>query len=173
MSTAEKASADLGEVVSLCSLRAGSGLFGIDTRQICEVLGALTLQPVPLAPAHIAGVVLYRGEVLTTVSLRALLGLDDRRNRGSEANCVLVLDDGDDGRFGLEVDGVGGMGMMAESAFEANRNPLGARSAVLFDGVCKVQSAVMMRLNPQRLRPSQPMPSGLPGTSKPEESESR
>jgi chemotaxis signal transduction protein len=53
----------------------GTGLFGIETRQIREVLGTTTPQRVPLAPEYIAGVVPYRGEVLTTVSFRALLGL--------------------------------------------------------------------------------------------------
>ncbi len=51
--------------------------FGIDTRKIREVLGERDLQRVPMAPAFIAGVVPYRGEVLTTVNLRALLGLGD------------------------------------------------------------------------------------------------
>ena len=66
--------------VSLCSLRAGTGLYGVDTPQIREVLGPSVPQRVPLAPEYIAGVVPYRGEVLTTVSFRALLGLE----RGAE-----------------------------------------------------------------------------------------
>ena len=66
--------------MSLCSLYAGSESFGIDTRKIREVLGERDLQRVPMAPAFIAGVVPYRGEVLTTVNLRALLGME--RTRG-------------------------------------------------------------------------------------------
>ena len=66
-----------------CSLRAGTGCLRIDTRQIREVLGATAPQRVPLAPAYIAGVVPYRGEVLTTVSLRALLGLEDGPGRAA------------------------------------------------------------------------------------------
>jgi hypothetical protein len=66
---------DEDDVVSLCSLYAGSEMFGIDTRKIREVLGERELQRVPMSPAFIAGVVPYRGEVLTTVDLRALLGM--------------------------------------------------------------------------------------------------
>ena len=76
MRSAAETRADAGGTVSICSLRVGTGLFGIDTRQIREVLGTTAPQRVPLAPEYIAGVVPYRGDVLTTVSFRALLGLE-------------------------------------------------------------------------------------------------
>ena len=67
---------DENDAVSLCSMFAGSESFGIDTRKIREVLGKRELQRVPMAPAFIGGVVPYRGEVLTTVNFRALLGME-------------------------------------------------------------------------------------------------
>ena len=92
------------DAVSLCSMFAGSESFGIDTRKIREVLGNRDLQRVPMAPAFIGGVVPYRGEVLTTVDFRALLGMGEH----TEATCVLVLEDEDgEERFGLVVDAVG------------------------------------------------------------------
>jgi purine-binding chemotaxis protein CheW len=148
------------ETVSLCSLRAGAGLFGIDTRQICEVLGRTTPQCVPLAPGYIAGMAPYRGEVLTTVSLRALLGLDV----WAGVNCVLVLDDEENGeRFGLMVDGVGGVVTMAADALEPNPAGLDARSLALFDGAYRTDAGLMVRLEPGRLRPSRLGESGLFG----------
>ncbi len=44
-----------GESLSLCSLRIGNALYGIDTRLIREVLGNTVPQRVPLAPDYIAG----------------------------------------------------------------------------------------------------------------------
>ena len=76
------------ELLSLCSLMAGGRLFGIDTRMIREVLGKARLNRVPLAPAYIGGVLAYRGEVVTAVSLRALLG----GPAAEGTRCVLVLD---------------------------------------------------------------------------------
>ena len=64
-----------GEMVSVCSLTVGAEVFGIDTMKVREVLGAWALQKIPLAPKYIAGVIPNRGAVLTTISLRALLGL--------------------------------------------------------------------------------------------------
>jgi len=154
-----------GGAASLCSLRAGLGVFGIETRQIREVLGKTAPQRVPLAPDYIAGVVPYRGEVLTAVSLRSLLGLE----RSSGASCVLVLDDEADGeRFGLMVDGVGGVVTMGRDALEANPSALDARSMALFDGAYRMDSGLMVRLEPGRLRPSRLAESGLFGSAKQE-----
>jgi purine-binding chemotaxis protein CheW len=139
------------DAVSLCSMVAGSESFGIDTRKIREVLGHRDLQRVPMAPAFIGGVVPYRGEVLTTVDFRALLGMGEH----TEVNCVLVLDDEVGGeRFGLVVDAVGGVVMV-------NRNMLETRAKWLFDGAYKMPAGLMVQLDPQRLRPSRLAEAGL------------
>jgi purine-binding chemotaxis protein CheW len=148
---------ELGDNVSLCSLHSGPGLFGIDTRQIREVLGGTTPQRVPLAPEYIAGVVPYRGEVLTTVCFRVLLGLEML----TRPRTVLVLDDEDGEHFGLMVDSVGGVVKMAQGALEANPSALDVRSIALFDGAYRMPTGLMVRLDPQRLRPSRLAESGL------------
>lgn len=151
MKSPESTGLDQTDEVLMCSLLAGPGLFGMDTTQIREVLGATAPCPVPLAPAYIDGVIPYRGEVLTTVNLRSLLGLE----RSAEAGSVIVLDDetGKE-RFGLAVDAVGGVIAVAKNAVEPNPSALDARSVALFDGICRTQAGLMVRLDPQRLRPS-------------------
>ncbi|WP_263365344.1 chemotaxis protein CheW [Edaphobacter bradus] len=142
---------DEEDAVSLCSLFVGEQSFGIDTRRIGEVLGGRELQRVPMAPAFIGGVVPYRGEVLTTVNFRALLGLTEK----AETNCVLVLEDEDASqRFGLVVDAVGGVVTVSRKMLEANPSTLDARGKWLFDGAYKMPSGLMVQLDPLRLRPS-------------------
>lgn len=151
LSSMEDAIQDEKDAVSLCSMSVGGQSFGIDTRRIGEVLGARELQRVPMAPSFIGGVVPYRGEVLTTVSFRALLGLTDK----AETNCVLVLEDEDASqRFGLVVDAVGGVVTVSRRMLEANPSTLDARGKWLFDGAYKMQAGLMVQLDPQRLRPS-------------------
>ena len=146
----EDAIHDEEDAVSLCSMFVGGQSFGIDTRRIGEVLGGRDLQRVPMAPAFIGGVVPYRGEVLTTVNFRALLGVKEK----SETNCVLVLEDEDASqRFGLVVDAVGGVVTVSRKMFEANPSTLDARGMWLFDGAYKMPSGLMVQLDPQRLRP--------------------
>jgi purine-binding chemotaxis protein CheW len=149
---------DESEVVSLCSFYAGSGVFGIDTRKICEVLGERDLHCVPMAPAFVAGIVPYRGDVLTTVNFRALLGLGERAGR----SCVLVLEDDEAGeRFGLVVDGVGGVVMLNRDMLEANPCTLEPRERWLFDGAYKMRTGLMVQLDPLRLRLSRLAETGL------------
>jgi purine-binding chemotaxis protein CheW len=149
---------DENDAVSLCSLYAGSETFGIDTRKIREVLGERDLQRVPMSPAFIAGVVPYRGEVLTTVDLRALLGMEPH----SGGCCVLVMEDEDAAeRFGLVVDAVGGVVTVSRRTLEANPCTLEARAKWLFDGAYKMETALMVRLDPQKLCPSRLSETGL------------
>jgi purine-binding chemotaxis protein CheW len=146
------------DAVSLCSMFAGSESFGIDTRKIREVLGKRELQRVPMAPAFIGGVVPYRGEVLTTVNFRALLGMAEH----TDASCVLVLEDEDgEERFGLVVDAVGGVVTVNRNMLEANPCTLEARGKWLFDGAYKMPTGLMVQLDPQKLRPSRLAEAGL------------
>jgi purine-binding chemotaxis protein CheW len=143
---------------SLCSIYAEDESFGIDTSKIREVLGKRELERVPMAPVFVAGVVPYRGDVLTTVSFRALLGLADSAKPG----CVLVLED-DEGqeRFGLLVDAVGGVVTVNRSMLEANPCTLEARYKWLFEGAYKMQTGLMVQLDPQKLRPSRLAEAGM------------
>ena len=61
--------------VEMCSVRVGQTMFGVPITHILEIVGSARPQPVPLAPGFVGGLVHYRGDVLTTVSLRQLLGM--------------------------------------------------------------------------------------------------
>ena len=63
-------------------MRLGKALFGVPITHILEIVGGARPQPVPLAPAFVGGLVHYRGDVLTTVSLRQLLDMPPGRATG-------------------------------------------------------------------------------------------
>lgn len=134
--------------VEMCSVRAGETVFGVPIMRILEILGAPTTQTVPLAPAYIGGLVHYRGEVLTAVSLRSLLGLPPYDG----VSGVLVFE-GPSGYFGLLVDAVGEVITVLPEAFEANPSTLDDRRKALFAGACKLESGLLVELDPDRLDP--------------------
>ena len=141
-----------GDERFLCSLFAGGRRFGIDTRKIREVLGNPAVQAVPLAPRYLGGIVPYRGDVLTAVDLRALLGLSNV----PATSCVLVLDDPhEDGRYGLIVDSVGGVIAIEQRSYSLNPTTLEDLSQVIFDGVYRLPDGLLIHLDPARLSPSQ------------------
>jgi purine-binding chemotaxis protein CheW len=145
-------------MLMICVLRVEDARFGIEANRICEVLGEMPSRSVPLAPRYIDGVLPYRGEVLTAVSLRMLLGLEEIKDK----SCVLVLNDDEaEERFGLVVDAIEGLITIRRDALEPNPGSLDAQSMFLFDGLYRTRSGLMVRIDPQQLRPSRIAQAGL------------
>ena len=115
----EKAAAHL---VEMCSVRLGQSLFGVPITHILEIVGSARPQPVPLAPVFVGGLFHYRGDVLTTVSLRQLLGMPPKEG----AQDILVLESSG-GCFGLLVDSVGEV--LTVSSADHEPNPVDPRRA--------------------------------------------
>ena len=151
---------DQEHLVPMCTLFAGGRLFGIDTRRIREVLERTRLERVPRAPFFIGGVMPYRGEVLTTVSLRAVLGFAALQGDGG---AVLVLDDGEvEEQFGLLADTVGGVTMVDRRRYVENPPTLDERNRALFDGAYRMPGGgLLVELDPERLRPVRLASGGL------------
>jgi purine-binding chemotaxis protein CheW len=148
MATASKrkdASAALEEV---CSVRVGDTLFGVPIRHIFEIVGSTRPQPVPLAPGFVGGLFHYRGDVLTTVSLRHLLGLPPKEGTQD----ILVMD-GEGGTFALLVDSVGEVLTVSQADFEANPSILDERRRALLAGAYKLKDYLLVMLDPERLDP--------------------
>ena len=134
--------------VEMCSVRAGDTMFGVPIMRILEILGASAAQPVPLAPPWIGGLVHYRGEVLTAVSLRSLLDLPSYDG----ASDILVFE-GPGGYFRVLVDAVGEVMTVLPEAFEANPSTLDDRRKALFAGACKLDNGLLVMLDHDRLDP--------------------
>src|SRR5215469_756949 len=133
-------------MLPVCSLTIGDEMYCINTQRIQEVLGTWKLQKMPLAPGYIAGVISNRGAVLTTVSLRVLLGLDEQ----VRSNAVLVLESGAEEGFGLMVDAVGGVVSLGAETLEANPSTLDARGRALFAGAYKLPDGLVVKLDAAR-----------------------
>jgi purine-binding chemotaxis protein CheW len=136
------------ELLEMCSVRVGQTLYGVPIMRILEILGAPSTRPVPLAPSYIGGLVHYRGEVLTTVSLRRLLDMPAR-----EAAQDILVFEGADGYFGLLVDEVGEVMTVLPADFEGNPSTLDDRRKALFAGTYKLKDALLVMLDPERLDP--------------------
>lgn len=136
--------------IEMCSVRVGEILFGIPVMSILEILGAPATHPVPLAPFYIGGLVHYRGEVLTAVSMRQLLGLPP----ASGVQDILVFE-GAGGNFGLLVDAVSEVLTVSSADYEQNPSTLDDRKKALFAGAYKLKDGLLVMLDPDRLEPMQ------------------
>ncbi len=132
----------------VCSVQVGETLYGIPIARVLEILGKPATQPVPLAPYFVGGLVHYRGEVLTAVSLRRLLGMEP----AEKTEDVLVFET-PGGLFGLFVDAVGEVLQVSAVDHEPNPATLEARRQALFDGAWKLKDRLLVSLDPERLDP--------------------
>jgi len=135
-------------LVEICSVRLGNALYGMPISHILEIVGGARPQPVPLAPSFVGGLVHYRGDVLTAVSLRQLLRMPPLDGPQD----ILVLESSG-GCFGLLVDSVGEVLTVPAADFEPNPSTLDEARRDLIAGAYKLQNALMVMLDPERLDP--------------------
>lgn len=136
------------DLVEMCSVRLANGLYGVPITHILEIVGGSRPQTVPLAPGFVGGLVHYRGDVLTTVSLRRLLGLPP-----GEGTQDLLVVESSNGCFGLLVDSVGEVLTVSSADFEPNPSTVEERKRALFAGAYKLKDGLMVMLDPERLDP--------------------
>jgi purine-binding chemotaxis protein CheW len=134
--------------VEVCTLLLDAKIFGLPITHILEIVGSARPQPVPLAPIVIGGLVHYRGDVLTTVSLRQLLDLPPREGKQD----LLVMENAG-GIFGLLVDSVSEVLAVSSADHEPNPTILDERRKALFAGAYKLKDSLLVMLNPEQLDP--------------------
>jgi purine-binding chemotaxis protein CheW len=143
-----EAKVDENNQCSLCSVIVGDQTYGVDITQVCEILGPSTPRAVPRAPQFIGGLVHYRGEVLTAVSLRALFEMPPFDGQ----SCVLVVE-GHGEPYGLLVDAVNEVVQVKRDSFEATPSTLDAKRRALLHGAFKLPKGLLIQLDPARLDP--------------------
>jgi purine-binding chemotaxis protein CheW len=137
------------ETVEVCSIRLGGGLYGLPISHILEIVGDTKPETVPLAPSFVGGLVHYRGEVLTTVCARQLLGMPQLEDKAPD---LLVVESAN-GCFGLIVDSVREVLTVSQEDFEPNPSTITERSKGFFAGTYKLKDKLMVMLDPARIHP--------------------
>ena len=135
-------------IAEVCSVRVGPTLFGMPICHILEIIGSTCPQPVPLAPPYVGGLVHYRGDVLTTVSLRHLLGMPPKEG----AQDILVVESAT-GNFGLLVDSVCEVLTVSSADFEPTPTAVVDQRKALLAGAYKLKDGLLVMLEPDRLDP--------------------
>jgi purine-binding chemotaxis protein CheW len=117
---------------------------GIPVERVQEVLRSQPLTPVPLAHAHIGGLLNLRGQIVTALDLRARLGLGPREADAPSANIIVSTDDGP---LALVVDAFGDVVEVTEDRFEPPPATLVADSRSLIKGAFKLDDALLLDLD--------------------------
>ena len=89
------------DLTSYALIRLGGELFGVEITNVSEFVHRRRITPVPCAPSHIVGNVNLRGDILTVIDIRAIVGVP--ATIPAEEIAVMIVD----GRqFGILVESI-------------------------------------------------------------------
>ena len=134
--------------MELCTVRIGGCMYGVEIHRVCEILGPSALRPIPLCPEFIAGLVHYRGEILTAIHLGGIL----RLGKPAEESSIMVMDA--HVPFGLLVDEVCEVVAVTAAQYEPVPCTLGPLCKQIFAGAYKTETGLIVQLDPAELEPA-------------------
>jgi purine-binding chemotaxis protein CheW len=141
---AEKKTAGTEAPVELATFYVGELLIGADIRQVEEINRHLDLTPVPHAPAIVRGVINLRGEVVTVIDLRTVLGLGETRIDKSTRNIVV---NSKEEQIGLLVDRIADVVRMQSERLERPPANVHGVEGRFFTGVYKMDTELLAVLD--------------------------
>jgi purine-binding chemotaxis protein CheW len=118
--------------------------FGVDVRNIQEVIRYQPMTGVPLAPAAVRGLINLRGQIVTAVDLRERLALPARAEDKLPMNVVVQTDGG---IVSLLVDEIGDVVDATPEQFETPPPTLPSSIAALIEGAYKMPGWLLLMLN--------------------------
>jgi purine-binding chemotaxis protein CheW len=140
---------------AFCTFRAEGRLYGIELTHLREISTNPMITPVPQAPPEVRGLANLRSRVYLVLDLRALLGLHPVDCTPDSRLIVLkpnVVED-----TGLLVDSGGDIARVTPEHIEACGESSGTvvdpdrdSAAPLVSGVCKLETELMMIIDPTR-----------------------
>lgn len=139
----QESEASAGEL-QLASFQVGDLLLGIDIHQVQEINRHLQATPVPHAPEAVRGVINLRGEVVTVIELRRVLGLPSAEFTRLTRNVVVNV--GGE-QIGLIVDSIADVVKAVVSEIDPLPENLGGLDHSFFQGVLKLDQGLLVILD--------------------------
>jgi len=130
--------------VQFATFRVDDLLLGADIRQVEEINRHLEMTPVPHAPGCVRGVINLRGDVVTVVDLRQILGLGATELSATTRNVIV---NSRDERIGLLVDRIGDVVILSSDEIDPPPPNLNGADVRLFRGVYRLDGELLVILD--------------------------
>jgi purine-binding chemotaxis protein CheW len=134
----------MSEKQQFCTFFADNLLFGVAAEQVQEVIRFQPMTPVALAPKAIRGLINLRGQIVTAVDLRSLLGLAIPSEDYTPMNVVVRTSQG---AFSLLVDRIADVLELEQDSFECPPDTLEGMSRELISGAYKLPDRLLLVLD--------------------------
>lgn len=119
----------------------GEEEYAIEILKVQEIIGLMTITPVPKMPEYIRGVLNLRGKIVPVMNLRTRFGLQEVED--TEETCIIVIQD-EDMHMGVLVDKVSEVVDIATEGIEDVPSIGGAEQSEYLAGIGKVEDSVKM-----------------------------
>lgn len=123
-------------------------LYGISVSQVQEVLRAIPVTSVPLAPTYIHGLVNLRGRVATVVGVRELFQLPGRQEEEEKMNVVCTV--GAE-LYSLVVDRIGDVLELDRGLYEPTPATISPHIRRFMTGVYKLPEAILSVVDVEKI----------------------
>lgn len=130
----------------LATFYLGDMLLGVDIHEVAEINRVQEMTPVPHAPPAICGVINLRGEVVTVIDLRTVLGLP-RQPITDQTRTLVVNSRGE--QIGLLVDRIADVVLANTDEIESRPGNVQGLDGRFFQGVYKLDSMLLIVLDVQ------------------------
>ena len=120
-------------------------MFGIEVKNVRDVLRQQKIIPIPLAPAEIAGSLNLRGRIVTVIDLRKRLNITPKEDNTPPNTFVVVEHKGD--LYSLMVDSVGEVLTASAAMIEKTPTNLSSNWKDIASGIYKLDGELLVLVN--------------------------
>jgi purine-binding chemotaxis protein CheW len=138
----------MAEPRQYCTFLLDSLYFGVEVKQVQEVIRYQTMTPVPMAPPTIRGLINLRGQIVTAIDLRRRLELKPAPEDKRPMNVVVHADST---VVSLLVDQIGDVVEVEEESFEKPPDTLSGSARELILGAHKLDKRLLLVLDTRRI----------------------
>ncbi|ATX78550.1 CheW protein [Mariprofundus aestuarium] len=133
--------------MQLCTFKLGDYFFGVNVEKVQEVIRHQEMTRIPLANKEVRGLINLRGQIVTAVDLRLLLGLTGFSSSDEPMN-IIIQDE--DGAVSFQVDEIGDVLEVEESSFEYPPETLKGIARELIQGAYKLTDRLLLVLDAEK-----------------------
>ncbi|MBT3583983.1 MAG: chemotaxis protein CheW [Halobacteriovoraceae bacterium] len=131
----------------VCGFRIGDDFYGVSVLDVQEVIKPQNVTPIPLADKHVRGLINLRGQIVTSISLRTLFGLEN----DLAADHMNVIVRSNDSLFALVADEILDVMDLKPDRFEGPPETLDPNLKQYIKGVFKLENKLLILLDIEKI----------------------
>lgn len=134
----------MSELKKYCTFTVGEYCFGVDATSVREVLRYQNLTSVPRSHSAIGGLINLRGEIITAIQLKSILGIPTDEDCSQFMNLVVSTQDGP---VSLLINEIGEVVEVSDEQFEASPGTVDSTASKMLNGAYKLKDRLVLILD--------------------------